>query len=47
MGAENISDLLASSGLDPELGILHIDLDGNDYWIWKAVNAVFPGSIHS
>jgi hypothetical protein len=39
---DNINELLASSGFHPELGILHIDLDGNDYWIWKAVNVVSP-----
>jgi hypothetical protein len=39
---ENINDLLASAGFAAELGLLHIDLDGNDYWIWKAVNVVSP-----
>jgi hypothetical protein len=32
--------LIASSGLGPEVGILHIDLDGNDYWIWKAIDEI-------
>lgn len=40
--AENVNDLIASSGFGPELGILHIDIDGNDYWVWKAVNVVNP-----
>lgn len=39
---DNINSLLLSSGLDKEIGILHIDLDGNDYWVWKAINAVSP-----
>jgi len=34
----NVNELLASSGFDSDLGILHIDIDGNDYWIWKEVN---------
>jgi hypothetical protein len=38
----NINQLLASSGLGAEIGILHIDLDGNDYWIWKEINSVSP-----
>lgn len=39
---ENINGLLASSGLGREIGILHIDLDGNDYWIWKQIDVVSP-----
>jgi hypothetical protein len=40
--AENINGLLQSSGMPKEIGILHIDLDGNDYWIWKEITAVKP-----
>jgi hypothetical protein len=39
---ENINDLLASSGLGREIGLLSVDLDGNDYWIWEAIDAVSP-----
>lgn len=35
--AENINDLLARSGFD-KIGLLHIDLDGNDYWVLKALD---------
>ncbi|MDJ1491715.1 hypothetical protein QNI19_02155 [Cytophagaceae bacterium DM2B3-1] len=38
--AENINDLIVEEGIQGEIGILHIDIDGNDYWIWKNVNAV-------
>jgi hypothetical protein len=38
----NINNLLSESKLGQEIGILHIDLDGNDYWIWKAINEVSP-----
>ncbi len=40
--AENINDLLSSSSLEKEVGILHVDLDGNDYWIWKEINVISP-----
>lgn len=40
--AENINELILSSGLAPEVGILHIDLDGNDYWIWRAIDSINP-----
>ncbi|WP_080057933.1 NADH dehydrogenase [Spirosoma aerolatum] len=38
--AENINQLLVSSGLTGQIGLLSIDVDGNDYWIWKAITAV-------
>lgn len=52
--AENVESLLDHSSLPAEFDLLSIDLDGNDYWIWKAVqryrprvvvieyNAIFP-----
>jgi hypothetical protein len=40
--AENVNDLLLSSQIGSQVGILHIDVDGNDYWIWKAIDAVVP-----
>ena len=39
---DNINDLLAGSGFDREIGLLHIDIDGNDYWIWKAIDVISP-----
>lgn len=39
---DNINNLLLSSGLDKEVGILHVDLDGNDYWILKEIDAITP-----
>jgi hypothetical protein len=40
--AENINDLIASSGFSGEIGILSIDIDGNDYWILKNIDVVNP-----
>jgi len=39
---DNIDDLLTRSGFDADLGILSIDIDGNDYFILEAINAVRP-----
>ena len=39
---DNIDDLLAKSGFDEDLGILSIDIDGNDYFILEAISAVRP-----
>ncbi len=38
--AENINQLLVSSGISGQVGLLSIDVDGNDYWVWKAINVV-------
>lgn len=40
--AENINELLASNGMSGEIGLLHIDIDGNDYWVWKAIQVANP-----
>ena len=39
---ENINTLLDKSGFDHDLGIMHIDLDGNDYWIWNEIDKFSP-----
>lgn len=39
---DNINDLLARSGFGKNIGILSIDIDGNDYWVWEAINAASP-----
>ena len=40
--AENINQLLTENGLTGEIGLLHIDIDGNDYWVWKEINVIEP-----
>lgn len=39
---ENINELISSEGISGEIGLLSIDIDGNDYWIWKAIDVVQP-----
>ncbi len=39
---DNINSLLSSTGLDKDVGLLHIDLDGNDYWVWREINNISP-----
>lgn len=39
---ENINKIFADNGFTGEIGILSIDVDGNDYWIWEAINSVLP-----
>lgn len=39
---ENINGLLRQSGFDEDLGLLSIDIDGNDYWIWQTIDCMRP-----
>lgn len=39
---ENIDGLLTGAGFQGPVGILSVDVDGNDYWIWEALTAVEP-----
>jgi hypothetical protein len=39
---QNINSLISSTGIEGDIGLLSIDIDGNDYWIWKAVDIVRP-----
>ncbi len=40
--ANNINTLIKSAGFDEDIGLLSIDIDGVDYWIWKEINAIKP-----
>jgi hypothetical protein len=40
--AENINALLTHAGMDGEIDLLGIDIDYNDYWVWKAIEVVRP-----
>lgn len=39
---ENINELISRVNFNQEVGILSIDIDGNDYWIWKEINCINP-----
>jgi hypothetical protein len=38
----NINEAITKQGFAGDLGILHIDIDGNDYWIWECLEVVNP-----
>lgn len=37
---ENINPLISGAGFNGLIGLLSIDVDGNDYWIWEAIDVV-------
>ena len=39
---ENVNQLVEDAGFDGDIDLLSIDLDGMDYWIWKALDCVRP-----
>lgn len=41
----NINQLLGDSCLNGEIGLLSIDIDGNDYWVWQAITCVTPSIV--
>ena len=39
---ENVNGLFEAAGLSGEIDLLSIDIDGNDYWVWEALDVVSP-----
>ena len=39
---ENIEELLREAAVPPEPDVLSIDVDGQDYWIWEAIQSYRP-----
>ncbi len=40
--AENINQLVADNGLTGEIDVFSLAIEGNDYWVWKALEACKP-----
>ncbi|NOT51631.1 MAG: hypothetical protein HOP10_10170 [Chitinophagaceae bacterium] len=39
---ENSNRVIAYTGVTGEVGLLSVDIDGNDYWVWKAIDIIEP-----
>lgn len=40
--AETIDGILGAAGLSGDIGLLSIDIDGNDYWVWRSISCIRP-----
>ncbi|MFN8250309.1 MAG: hypothetical protein U0V75_00410 [Ferruginibacter sp.] len=40
--AENINGIIAGYTSNNDPGLLSIDIDGNDYWVWEAISCIQP-----
>lgn len=36
----NINSLIKKNGISGDIGLLSVDIDGNDYWIWNSIDVV-------
>lgn len=39
---DNINDIISRNGISGDIGILSVDIDGNDYWVWEQISCVNP-----
>jgi hypothetical protein len=39
---DNINSLIRDAGIEGDIGLVSIDIDGNDYWVLEAVDVVSP-----
>jgi hypothetical protein len=39
---ENINQIIQEAGFSGDIDLLSIDIDGNDYWVWDALEVVIP-----
>jgi hypothetical protein len=42
---DNVNSLIAAGGIRGRIGLLSIDIDGNDYWVWEALNVIEPSIV--
>jgi len=39
---DNINEIFKNAGFVGDIGLLSIDIDGNDYWVWEKIDVIMP-----
>jgi hypothetical protein len=39
---ENINDILRMADIPSDIDLMSVDIDGNDYWVWDAIDCITP-----
>lgn len=39
---DNINQLISEEGIDGDVGLFSVDIGGNDYWVWDALQVISP-----
>jgi len=39
---DNINELISKNGISGDIGLLSVDIDGNDFWVWEAISVIEP-----
>lgn len=39
---DNVNELISGAGIKDDIGLLSVDIDGNDYWVLERIEAVSP-----
>lgn len=39
---DNINAIIQRNGIAGDIGLLSVDIDGNDYWVWDAIDVIQP-----
>lgn len=42
---DNINAIIKRNGISGDVGLLSVDIDGNDYWVWEAIDIISPAII--
>lgn len=42
---DNVDEMVANWADGRDVGLLHIDVDGNDYWLWEAIHSITPAIV--